>query len=204
MTHGNTRHRGILVAPRSVLTGSDTVEASISKYHQSFVSQLIEAQPGRAYQVEGIRVVATKAMHTDSDGVGFVIDCPGSGTIGYVSDTGSFDGLADQYLGTRLLILCVMRPRGASLRGHLSVDDARDIIASARPNMAVLTHFGMRMLNESPIDQAKYIQVSTGIRTVAGFDGMVLALNGSIEVTSLRRHRRAEDETGHGRQTNLS
>ena len=203
MTHGNTRHRGILVAPRSVLTGSDTVEASISRYHQSFVSQLIQAQPGRAYQVEGIRVVATKAMHTDPDGVGFVIDCPGSGTIGYVSDTGSFDGLADQYRGTRLLILCVMRPRGAPLRGHLSVDDARDIIASARPNMAVLTHFGMRMLNESPIAQAKYIQDSTGIHTVPGFDGMVLALNGGIEVTSLRRHRRAEDEAGHGKQTNL-
>jgi phosphoribosyl 1,2-cyclic phosphodiesterase len=205
MTRGTTRRRGILVAPRSVLSGHETVEASISRYHQSLVSELIQAQPGGDYHVEGIRVHATKAMHTDPDCVGYVIDCPGSGRIGYVSDTGTFDGLVDQYRGTRLLILCVMRPRGAPLRGHLSVDDARDLIASARPDMAVMTHFGMRMLNESPVDQAKYIQESTGIRTAAGFDGMVLGLNRNIEVTSLRRHRRVatEGKAGHEKQTNL-
>jgi hypothetical protein len=51
--------------------------------------------------------------------------------------------------------------------------------------MAVLTHFGMRILNDSPSAQAKYVQDSTGIQTVAAFDRMVVTLKESIKVTSL-------------------
>jgi len=131
----------------------------------------------------GVRVA--KAVHMDPDGVGYVLEFPRIGKIGYTSDTEFFEGIADPYRGVRLLVLCVMRPRGAPLRGHLSTEDAEAIVASAKPEMAVLTHFGMRMLNENPSAQAKYVQDSTGIRTIAGFDGMVVSLEKEMKITSL-------------------
>jgi phosphoribosyl 1,2-cyclic phosphodiesterase len=185
MTRGTTQRRGTLMAAKSVLSGNEVAEPSISRYHQSLVSELIEAHPSDYYQVEGMGVRVAKAVHTDPDGVGYVLEFPRIGKIGYTSDTEFFEGIADPYRGVRLLVLCVMRPRGAPLRGHLSTEDAEAIVASAKPEMAVLTHFGMRMLNENPSAQAKYVQDSTGIRTIAGFDGMVVSLEKEMKITSL-------------------
>jgi len=190
MTHGTIQRRGTLVAARSVLSGNEATEPSISRYHQSLVSELIAARPGDHHQAEGIGVQVAKALHTDPDAVGYVLEFPRIGRIGYTSDTEFFDGIADPYRGVRLLILCVMRPRGAPLRGHLSTEDAEVIVSSAKPGMAVLTHFGMRMLNENPSVQARYVQDATGIKTVAGFDGMVASLEQEIKVTSLSNRER--------------
>jgi len=184
MTHGTTKRRGALIAAKSVLRGNEITEPSVSRYHQSLVSELIEAHPGDHYQTEGINVLAVKALHTDPDAVGYILEFPGVGKVGYTSDTEFFEDVADPYRGVKLLILCVMRPRGAPLKGHLSTEDSEAIVASAKPEMAVLTHFGMRMLNESPAAQAKSIQDSTGVRTVAAFDGMVVSLEEQIKLTS--------------------
>jgi len=149
MTHGTTQRRGTLIAAKSVLCGNEVSEPSISKYHQGLVSELIEARHGGSYQAEGITVQAIKAVHTDPDAVGYILEFPKTGGIGYTSDTEFYDSISDSYRGVKLLILCVMRPHGAPLRGHLSTDDAEAIVASAKPGMAVLAHFGMRMLNET-------------------------------------------------------
>ena len=190
MTRGTTQRRGTIIAAKSVLSGNEVTEPAISKYHQSLATELIEAHLGDSYQAEDVGIRVAKAVHTDPDGVGYILDFPSVGGIGYTSDTEFFEGIADPYRGVRLLILCVMRPRGAPLRGHLSTDDAEAIIASTKPEIAVLTHFGMRMLNESPRAQAKYIQDSTGVQTVAGFDGMIVSLGNDVEVKSLSRSNR--------------
>lgn len=174
-----------MVAAKSVLSGNEVTDPSISRYHQSLVSELIEAYPGDRYQTGGIGVQVARAVHTDPSGVGYVLEFPKVGKIGYTSDTEFFDGIADPYRGVKLLILCVLRPRGAPLKGHLSTEDAEAIVVSAKPEMAVLTHFGMRMLNENPSAQAKYIQDSTGVKTVAGFDGMVVSVEEETGVTSV-------------------
>ncbi|MCJ7633935.1 MBL fold metallo-hydrolase [Candidatus Bathyarchaeota archaeon] len=189
MTHGTTKHRGSLIAATSVLSGNEFSEPSISKYHQSLMSNVFEAHPGDHYQVEGIGVQVVKALHTDPDGVGFVLEFPGVGKIGYTSDTAYFDGIVDPYQGMKLLILCITRPRKAPLKGHLTTDDAAIIVGSSKPEMAVLTHFGMRILNDSSSAQAKYVQDSTGIQTVAAFDRMVVTLEKSMKITSLENRK---------------
>jgi phosphoribosyl 1,2-cyclic phosphodiesterase len=170
--------------------------SSIGKYHQSLLHQVIEAQPDDHHNIQGLDVHVSRAKHTDPDGVGYVLEFPEAGKVGYTSDTSYFNGIDNPYHNVRVLILCTTRPRGAPLKGHLTTDDAAKIVNVARPEIAVLTHFGMKMLNEYPNAQAKYIQESTGIRTLASFDGMVLSLEEEIKIASIENVRRRARPSG--------
>jgi phosphoribosyl 1,2-cyclic phosphodiesterase len=180
MTAAMTKRQGTLVGPRSVLHGNDVCEPAISKYHQSMVENVVEAKPGLSFEANSARITVVRAQHTDPDAVGYKLTFPEAGTIGYTSDTEYFQGLGDQYKGARLLILCAMRPRGDPWKGHMSTDDAASIVEEARPEKAVLTHFGMKMLQANPWKEAAHIQERTGTPTIAAYDGMILEVGEEI------------------------
>jgi len=187
MTRVTTRRRGVLAASKSVLQGVEDIGPCISSYHQGLVERVIVLEPDVSLEVEDVEIEALRAEHSDPATVGLRLDFPDVGSIGYTSDTAYFEGISDGYRGVRLLILCTMRPRGAPLPLHLSVDEALRIMEEARPRCAVLTHFGMRMLNAGPEAEAEYLEVETGIPTVAARDGMRLTIGEVIEVRGPRK-----------------
>lgn len=187
MTHGTAQKRGILVAAKSVLSGTKECEASISKYHQRMPEQKIEAVPGMKFQVANLNVFITEARHTDPDAIGFRFETPEFGDFAYTSDTEYFEGIAQYYQGVRLLILCVMRPSGKPWKGHMTTDDAIKIVEAAHPEKAVLTHLGMQMIFHGPAKEAKIIEEKTSVSTVAAVDGMLINFGESINVQASRK-----------------
>ena len=172
MTHGTTRKYGTLAATRSVLWGSEGVGPSISSYHRSLVGEIVELRPGKEFTINDLRLKATEAMHSDPSTVGLIMETQEFGAVGYTSDTGYFEGLGSIYNGSRLLVLCVMWPRAQRLKKHLSTDEAEKVLLEARPGCAVITHFGMRMLNAGPDDEAFYLEEVTGIPVISAVDGL--------------------------------
>ena len=189
MTRGMTRKRGVLVASKSVLSGTDICEASISKYHQQMPQQKIEAMPNMKFQVGDVNVLATEARHTDPDAVGFRFETADFGDFAYTSDTEYFEGIGKYYGGVRLLVLCVMRPAGKPWKGHMTTNDAIRIIEETRPKQAVLTHLGMQMIFKGPANEAKLIEEKTRIPTIAAVDGMQIIFREKIQIeTKLKRN----------------
>jgi len=193
MTHGTTQKRGILVAAKSVLSGTKECEASISKYHQRMPEQKIEAVPGMKFQVANLNVFVTEARHTDPDAVGFRFETPELGDFGYTSDTEYFEGIAQYYQGVRLLILCVMRPSGKPWKGHMTTDDAIKIVEAAHPEKVVLTHLGMQMLFHGPAKEAKLVEDKTGVPVIAATDSMVVNFGETIVVQPSRKAQQGMD-----------
>ncbi len=187
MTHGTQDKRGVLAASRSVLQGGDDFDASVSRYHQDLVKEVQVLGSGSAFEVDDLRFQAMVARHSDADTVGLRVDIPEVGSIGYTSDTAPYDGLGEAYRGCRLLVLCVLRPRGKPLRYHLCTDDALRILEEVQPGCGVLTHFGMSMLNAGPEEEAAYLEGETGVPTVSARDGMQIILGEGIEVRGSRK-----------------
>ena len=187
MTRGMTRKRGVLVAARSVLSGSKTCEASISKYHQQMPEQKIEAVPKMKFQVGNVNVLATEARHTDPDAVGFRFETQELGDFAYTSDTEYFEGISKYYEDVRLLMLCVMRPSGKPWKGHMTTNDAIKIAEATHPEQVVLTHLGLQMIFKGPASEAKLIEEKTGVPTVAAVDGMLINFGESINVQASRK-----------------
>lgn len=188
MTHGMTKKRGLLAAARSVLNGNDVCEPSISKYHQQMPELKIEAVPDLRFQVGNMNVSVTKAVHTDTDAVGFRFKSSVFGDFAYTSDTEYYEGIGKYYEDVRLLILCVMRPAGKPWKGHMTTNDAVKIVQATRPEQVVLTHLGMQMIFKGPANEAKLIEEETMVPTVAATDGMHIAFGEQIQIeTKLKR-----------------
>jgi len=181
MTGGTKNKRGILAATESVLYGANSIGPSVSSYHQKLVESVVKLENKSKFKIRDLTFTATKANHSDPASVGIKIENERFGTIGYTSDTAYFPGLSDQYKDTRLLILCVMWPRNNPLKKHLCTDDVEIILNEAKPKCAVLTHFGMRMLNAGPGEEASYLEDTTGIPVVSATDGMIVELEDKIQ-----------------------
>jgi len=85
-------------------------------------------------------------------------------------------------MGVRVLIISVMRPLGSPWIGHMTPEEAIKIIDAVKPEMAVATHFGMKMLYSGTNREIQLIEQKTGIPTIAAFDGMKLRVGKQITV----------------------
>jgi phosphoribosyl 1,2-cyclic phosphodiesterase len=187
MTHGTTKKRGALIAPHSVLFGNAEVEASISRYHQGMPSRVFEAKYGDVFDVNNVRVAVTEARHSDPDAVGYRFETDDLGDFAYTSDTEYFEGIGKQYQNLRLLMLCVLRPSGNPWKGHMTTEDAVKIVEEAKPEMAVLTHFGMQMIFKGPDGEARLVEEKTGVKTVAAKDEMRIRIAEEITIEAAKK-----------------
>jgi phosphoribosyl 1,2-cyclic phosphodiesterase len=194
MTRGMLKKRGIVAAPHSVLFGNEETGPAISRYHQKMPEKVIEVKPGVVFHVGDTRIVATEAKHSDPDAVGFRFETPEVGDIAYTSDTEYFEGVGKAYEGVRLLILCVMRPSGNPWMGHMTPEDAIKIVEEVKPEIAVATHFGMKMIFSGPHRQVKLIEEKTGVPALAAFDGMRLRVGEKIRVERTGRKQSGLEE----------
>jgi phosphoribosyl 1,2-cyclic phosphodiesterase len=142
---------------------------------------------GCSFGIEGLTLEAVEARHSEADGVGVRVSVPEVGDVGYTSDTGFFEELGGHYSGVRVLIACAMWPRREQLRYHLNSDEVRRIVDEAKPGVVLLTHFGMKMVNAGPEEEAVYIEEETGVPSVAARDGMRVIVGDSIEVKGSRK-----------------
>jgi ribonuclease BN (tRNA processing enzyme) len=181
MTNGGDQKIGALVASKSILEGVDGFGPAVSKYHIVRPGLVKAVSPGDTVELFGIKVEATVSSHSDQSSVGFRIHAR-EGVIGYVSDTAFTDGVAAAHKGSRILILPVTRPLKMPIPHHLTVEDAAKMAALVRPELCLLTHFGMRVIKDGPEAAAAWIQDRTGVRTVAGKDGMEWELGKELKM----------------------
>jgi phosphoribosyl 1,2-cyclic phosphodiesterase len=193
MTRGMTKKRGVLAAAHSVLVGNENCDPCLSKYHQTMPELVVDAKPGVSFNIDGVKIISAEAKHSDPSAVGFRFGIVDVGDIAYTSDTEYYEGVGRPYKNVRLLLLCAMRPAGSPWKGHMTSEDAVKIVDEVNPEMAVLTHFGMKMIFKGPAGEAKFIQQKTGVPTIAAKDGMRLNISEKIEVQTHKRKIRGLD-----------
>jgi len=165
MTMGGTEPRGVLLAPQDVLAGDDPV---LLRYLRPFLKEIISLEEGGSYTLGSVRV-ATPVRHRHRGEVyGFRLSVPGL-SISYVADTAFFPELAEHYR-TDVLIVNVVRLRPSDL-DHLHLAEAVNLIRTAMPKLAILSHFGMTMIKAKPWELARQATERTGVKVVAASDG---------------------------------
>jgi phosphoribosyl 1,2-cyclic phosphodiesterase len=194
MTRGMLKKRGVIAAPPNILIGNKETGPAISTYHQQMTQNVIVVKPGVNFMVGRTKVVATQARHTDPEAVGFRFEIPEVGAIGYTADTEYFEGIEEEYSGVRILIISVMRPLGNPWTGHMTPKEATKLVDAVKPEMAIATHFGMKMLFSGPSYEVKMIEEKTGVPTVAAFDGMKLRVGEQITVGKTSRNQQGLEE----------
>lgn len=175
MTRGMTKELGAVVGSESVLNGFEQWGPCISSYHQSKPEKII-LKPGVYDQLNNIKIKGTKTMHGDPTGVGFQLDYNGF-KVSYTSDTAYFEGLAEEHEGADILIASVLRPGNRSINGHMCTRNFIDLIEEVKPQVAVMTHLGLKMISANPVTEAKKVSKKTGVKTIAAYDGLSFNVN---------------------------
>jgi len=100
---------------------------------------------GKGGYLQGIRLI-----HHGVDCFGFCAYHPSTGYWGLISDTAFFPELLSFFKKCRILILNVTLEKSHAHLDHLSLEEARCIIATLRPDLALITHMGTRILEKGP------------------------------------------------------
>jgi ribonuclease BN (tRNA processing enzyme) len=174
MTLGGFDKKGIVIGSESVINPSDNSTPSLSAFHQTCIERVIILHPEQKAAVETIEVEGIPIVHSDRSAIGLKITTP-SAVIGYTGDTAFTNDLTNSFKNSDILILNVTLPGDTKTDNHLNRETAQKLIAAVKPKLAVLTHFGFDMLKADPLIEARHIQLSTGVQTIAAHDGLVLS-----------------------------
>ncbi len=175
MTKGMTRNKGSIIGCESVFNGFEQFGPCISNYHKSKSKNII-LKPHTKKKFNNLTIKGTKTIHGDSTGVGFFIDSKDI-KISYTSDTQYFDKLYTYHEGSDILIASVLRSGDKFIRGHMCSETFKKLLNEVQPKLAIMTHFGLEMINTNPLKEAKKITKQTGIKTLAAYDGMKIDVN---------------------------
>lgn len=159
---------GVLAASESVLSQ----KSMLTEYHKGCVEKIITALPGKKFGIQDCDITPTKAKHNDETTVGFKITTPNY-ALGYTSDTAYTADIAEQYEGCDIIILNVQHPFGVREK-ILGAGDAVRFLKRCNPKLAIITHFGMKLLSSNPLYVAREIKQQSGIQTIAADDGMTV------------------------------
>ena len=182
MSHGGWKKRGHIYGSPTVIEGEAGLGPCVSPYHLRIVEGYKVFRPGDVLDVDGMRVDIKKAVHSDPTNVGFVFHTD-HGDVSYVSDTEFSVEIAQQYIGTRVLILPVTTPMGNRIKWHLCTDDAIKFIEIVKPELAIFIHLGVVIIRRGPETEAKITEDATGIRTVAARDLMILDVGEELNLS---------------------
>ncbi|MDD1767587.1 MAG: MBL fold metallo-hydrolase [Methanomassiliicoccales archaeon] len=175
MARGGFRKRGILIGSESVLQGSGNFGPAISSYHLGLPEKIKVMSKGSSANVIGLSIEATPTRHSDPTGIGFKLHTRDD-TISYVGDSELGPDIIEAHKGSRVLIICLTRPIGSRIPYHMCTEDAAILVEKTLPEVAILTHFGMKLLHEGAEKQSAYIEKQSGVRTIAATDLMTVNL----------------------------
>ena len=175
MTRGMTKNHGIIMGSRTIFENYQRWGPAISSYHKSNSKNLIMT-PNKIARFPSFTIKGAATKHGDPTGVGFQIENNGF-KISYTADTEYFEELAKYHKNADILIGSVLRPGHKSIRGHMCTNDFIDLVEKVKPRLAIITHFGFKMIAANPVEEAIRVSKKTGVRTLAAFDGMRVDVN---------------------------
>ncbi len=174
MTEGGLKRRGALFAPRESLEGEKAV---VWNYLKSYLERIVVLEPEKEYSL-GKLTWKTSGRHQHGvETYGLIFDLNGK-KLALVADTKFFPELVTYYRGAHWLVVNVVRdtPFEDPSIQHLVLADVRRLVSEIRPEITVLTHFGMRMLRAKPWELARSLGEEFNLKVIAASDGFSLPL----------------------------
>jgi phosphoribosyl 1,2-cyclic phosphodiesterase len=171
MTFGKTRKHGILISNKTCLEGVEDFSPVVPTYCKKRLEKVVMLNPGDWFELENLRIEATRTQHEDPFGIGFKF-VTRDFKVSYTSDTDLIPALIEDHKDSEIVILSLFRPARDKWPGHLCTEEAIQFLKEIKARVAILHHFGMKVLRASPFNEARRIARETGIRTIAATDGM--------------------------------
>jgi len=173
MTLSGMDKRGVLIANHTVINGYENIHPYLTKFHRDCLEKVIALRPGQRVGIEDLEIHATSSKHSDPNSIGFKIVTP-KFILGYTSDTAPHKELAESLGSVDILITNTVFPGDTKTDLHLNKESTVKLIEKVKPRLVILQHFGFDMLRADPLLEARDIQRTTKVQTIAAKDGLII------------------------------
>jgi len=174
MTYGGMDKKGVLVSNKSFVEGTEKEKPLLRNTQRSFVEKIVVMEEGQKLGIENVEVHALSAISSDPNAIGFKILAPDF-TLVYTSDTKYSRDLIKEYEKTDILILNVPMPGEEKVENQLNSNSAIKVIKKVKPKLAIITHFGIKMIKGDPLYEGREIQKATGVQVLIAKDGFSIS-----------------------------
>ena len=171
MTHDGLDKRGVLVCPSSVLDARSQIGPFLNKYYAGCLEKTIITDNTKKLGINNIDIEVVELMEPLNMGFKFTTS---RFVLGYIPDTGFTEDLGEKYRDVDILIITVQDPKSVNRKEHLNSEMAQKVIRKANPQLALITGFGIKMIEADSLYEAREIQKETGIQVIAVKDGMTI------------------------------
>jgi len=178
MTGGRLKKRGVLFIPSDAVNCDEPV---VFKYLLEAVERVEILREGGQYSLGEVSFF-TPVIHKHSvETYGLKFEA-GDLDLSLIVDTAFFPELIEHYKSKIIILNVVLfKHPGADNVEHLDLDNCKEIIRGIKPELALLTHFGLTMLKNKPWLLAEEISRETGVEVKAAGDGMMIKLDNYLK-----------------------
>ena len=174
MTGGGFEKQGLVVLPEDSASGSGPV---LLKYIAQKVGDVAIAEDGKMIDLGmGVSAEPVTHIHHGVDCFGYIFRKKGLKTWGIISDTRPLEHLAKRYRECSIISINVTFPNKKPRLDHMSAEDAGELLQELHPEVALITHMGVIMIDAGPEKYAKMMSTDK-TKVIAGLDGMVVDLD---------------------------
>jgi len=152
-----------------VLVTFKSEEDFVTDYHKSLVERFINLDAGMRIAINDVEIKPT--LSSTDQSCGFIFYTPDY-VLGVTGKTGYGEKIAKEFKDVNLLIINCKNPEDIEEKNNMNIEDAKKFIKQTKPNLAVLTGFGEKLLKQDIIDKAREVQKSTGVQTISATDGL--------------------------------
>lgn len=167
----------------TLITTSEVLKY-ISDYHLNMLEDVVKFKSRDTFNYKGVEITATKVVHSPNDkGFGIKFNLKDY-SIAFTSDTMVYDDFSEEFSGSNILVLNLLRPNSIVCKRHLCTDEVIPYLNNIDPPLdsLIITHFGSYM--DSPRStknyvpsQVKKLQEGTNIKKViAAEDGLKIKI----------------------------
>ncbi len=190
MTHDGLDKRGVLVCPSSVAIQEKDNYPLLNPEYKNYLEKVIVVDNTKRLGINDLEIEIIELKKSVSRECGYRITSPQFNLV-YIPCTQYHAELAQKISGTDILILNVQEPAESDKKGCFNSRSAEELIKNVKPQLAILTGFGIKMLQADPLYEIRTIQKNSGVQVIAAKDGMSInptSFSATVRQKSLRSY----------------
>lgn len=170
MTLGGFDSNGILIAAKSALHGTEYAPSIISPVYQQYMQRTIAMQAWDKIECQTIQIHALPIKNSDPYAIGIKLITPAF-SLGYTAKTKYTAKLREEFQDVEILILELPLLYASKKEEGLSLEEAEQLIGEVKPQVAILTGFGMEVVKQDLLELTRTMYKKTNIQTIAAHEG---------------------------------
>lgn len=167
MTLGCFDTKGLLLAAKSAVKGD---QPTIHQSYQDAVERTIILEQGNKVEYNGIQITGIPIKNSDHYAIGIKI-ITDIFSLAYIGKTKYTTKMKEDCKGVEILILELALLQLKKREDGLSLAEAEKLITEVKPQVAIVTGFGIEILKEDMLELTRNLNRTTHVQVIAAHDG---------------------------------